>query len=219
MKLMLTEMDQNAKFRRALAVHKKAARLAKSLNAMLSSRYYEVRIEALEALSDFTFALETAVLKGLHDRDDLVRVTAIEIAGAHRLKSMQGDIVRRLKSDRSVLVRSKAAVALGEMYTIEAVKILKDRIDRAGDAERTGLYYALIKLGEQKYLDPLLKDLTHNFYRIRCATASVIPGLVDKTNKRMLLNRLKEALKREHIVAARSSLKNALKELNDGARK
>jgi HEAT repeat protein len=216
---MSTDNNWNAEFRRALAARRAVIPIVRTLNGMSSSRYNDVRMEALEALSDcaFEFDLEALVRKAIRDRDELVRVTAIEIAGEHGLKSMQDEIVRRLKSDRSGLVRSKAAVALGEMHALKARKILEDRLGRAGDEERPGFYYALVKLGARKYLDALMQGLTHDFYRIRCATASLIPGLVEKTDKRLLIRRLKEALEHEETVAARSSLKSALKELSNGA--
>jgi HEAT repeat protein len=215
---MGTDNNWNAEFRRALAARRAVVRIVRTLNGMSSSRYYDVRMEVLEALSDCAseFDLESLVRKGIRDRDELVRVTAIEIAGDHGLKSMQDEIIRRLKSDRSGLVRSKAAIALGEMHALEARKILEDRLGRAGDEERLGFYYALVKLGARKHLDALLQGLTHDFYRIRCATASLIPGLVEKTDKRLLIRRLREALEHEETVAARSSLESALKELSNG---
>jgi HEAT repeat protein len=183
---------------------------------MTSSRGYDVRIEALEALSDcaFDLDLEALVRKAIHDRDELVRVTAIEIAGDHALKSLEAEIIRRLKSDRSWLVRSAAAVALGDMFAVEVRKILSDRIHLAGEEERVGLYYALVKLGGRKYLIPFSQGLGHNLYRIRCATANLIPGMVNKQNRRFLIRLLREALDREETVAARSSLKNTLAELS-----
>ena len=185
---------------------------------MSSSPRYDVRIEALEALSDCAFELdlESVVRKAIHNRDELVRVTAIEVAGNHALKSMQAEIVGRLKSDRSWLVRSTAAVALGDMSAKETRNILEDRVRLAGEEERVGLYYALVKLGVRKDLIPFLQGLRHNFYRIRCATANLIPGLVDKGNKRTLLRRLREALDHEETVAAQSSLKSTLKKLSNG---
>jgi HEAT repeat protein len=184
---------------------------------MTSSPRHDVRIEALEALSDCVFELdlESLVRKAIHDRDALVRVTAIELAGDHALKSMQAEIIRRLKSDRSWLVRSAAAVALGEMSALEARKILDDRIHLAGEEERVGIYYALVKLGVRKYLNPFSQGLKHNFYRIRCATANLVPGMVNKSNKRFLVRTLRHALDQEETVAARSSLKSALKELSN----
>lgn len=214
---MSTDKDWNAEFGRALAARKTAVRTVRTLRGMISSRRYDVRMEALEALSNCAFEsdLESLVRKAIHDRNELVRVTAIEIAGDHELKSVQAEIIRRLKSDRSWLVRSRAAVALGEMHASDARKILADRLRTAGEEERFGFYYTLVKLGSRKYLDALLQGLTHDFYRIRCATASLIPGIVDKRNKRSLIRLLREALDREETVAARSSLKSALKELSD----
>ncbi|MGA6970229.1 MAG: HEAT repeat domain-containing protein, partial [Candidatus Binatus sp.] len=141
---MGTDNDWNAEFRRALAARRAATRILKALNSMISSPQYDVRMEALEALCDCAFEidLERSVRKRIRDRNELVRVTAIEVAGDHGLKSLRPEIIQRLKSDRSWLVRRAAAVALGDLYAVEARKILSDRIHLAGAAERVGLYYA-----------------------------------------------------------------------------
>jgi HEAT repeat protein len=216
---MATDIKAGIEFRRALMARRGIVRTITTLNTMLSSPQYDVRIEALEALSDCRFDLdiESVVHKAIHDRNELVRVTAIEIAGDHRLKSMQDEIAGCLRSDRSWLVRSAAAVALGDMSAVEARKILEDRIGLAGEEERVGFYYALVKLGVRRFLVPLLQGLGHDFYRIRCATANLLPGTVDKRNKRLLMRRLTEAMDRETTVAARSSLERALKELSNGS--
>jgi HEAT repeat protein len=216
---MATRTNGAIEFRRALAARRRMVRTIRTLKTMLSSRRYDVRMEALEALGDCAFELdlEAILRKAIHDRDELVRVTAIEIAGDCMWKSMQDEITGRLKSDRSWLVRSKAAVALGDMSAVEARKLIEHRIGRANEEERVGLYYALFKLGEHKYLPSLLQGLTHKFYQIRCATASIIPGMVDKTNKRLLVRRVREALDREETLAARSSLESTLKELSNNS--
>jgi HEAT repeat protein len=215
---MATDTKAGIEFRRALAARVAIVRTIGTLSTMLSSPQYDVRIEALEALSDCRFDLdiESIMRKAIHDRNELVRVTAIEIAGDHKLKSIQDEITGRLTSDRSWLVRSAAAVALGDMSVLGARKILEDRIGLAGEEERVGLYYALVKLGVRRFLAPLLQGLGNDFYRIRCATANLMPRLVDKRNKRLFIRRLREALDHEETLAARSSLESTLKELCNG---
>ena len=214
---MATDSDWNAEFRRALAARRAATRILKTLTGMLSSPQYDVRMEALEALCDceFEIDLERSVRKRIRDRNELVRVTAIEVAGDHGLKSVQPEIIQRLKSDRSWLVRRAAAVALGDLSAVEARKILVDRIHLAGEAERVGLYYALVKLGVRKYLVPFSRGLSNESYLIRCATANLIPGIADTGNKRRWIRLLNDALGKEETVAARSSLESTLKELGD----
>jgi HEAT repeat protein len=180
---------------------------------MTSKRSYEVRMDALEALGDSQFNLEPQVRKAIADRDELVRTTGAEIAGERRLTALTDDLVRRLKSDRSALVRSAAAVALGEMQAVETRNILKARISVSDDEERVGLYYALVRLGVRRYFKLFLNGLRHDFYRIRCATANLLPDLINENNRSMALRFLKDALVHERTVAARSSLDDALKEI------
>jgi hypothetical protein len=207
----------NAEFRRALAARRAATRIVKTLTSMISSPQWEVRMEALEALRDCAFEidLESSVRKRIRDRNEVVRVTAIEVAGDHRLKSLRPEVIQRLKSDRSWIVRRAAAVALGDMSAVEARKILVDRIHLAGEAERVGLYYALLKFGVRKYLIPFSQGLRNDSYLIRCATANLIPGIADKRNKRFWMRILKDALDREETVAVRWSLRSALKQISD----
>jgi HEAT repeat protein len=202
---MGTDNDWNAEFRRALAARRAATRIIRTLTGMISSPQYDVRMEALEALCDCTFEidLERSVRKRIRDRNELVRVTAIEVAGDHVLKSLRPEIIQRLKSDRSWLVRRAAAVALGDLSAVEARKILVDRIHLVGEAERVGLYYALVKLGVRKYLVPFSRGLSNVSYLIRCATANLIPGIADRGNKRRWIRLLNDE----------SSLESTLKEL------
>jgi HEAT repeat protein len=185
---------------------------------MASSPRWDVRIEALEALSDCALELdlERLVRKRIHDRSELVHVTAIEMCGDHAMKSVQPDIAQRLTSDRSWLVRRAAAIALAEMSAVGVRKVLADRVRNADEEERVGLYYALVRLGGRRYMAPLIQGLKHDFYRIRCATANVIPGVANETNKRSLIRLLKDALNREKSLAARGSIERALSELTGG---
>jgi HEAT repeat protein len=211
--------NRNIEFRRALAAHTKLVGTLTTLKTMISSRYADVRIEALEALNHglSEVDLESVLRMAIHDQSELVRVTAIEIADDRALKSMLPEITARLESDKSWLVRSAAAIAMGDMSAGEARKTLEARVSLAGEEERVGFYYALVKLGVRKYLPSFLQGLSHHFYRVRCATANLIPKLIDKRNKPLFVQRVREALEQEETVAVRSSLENTIKHLSNGA--
>ena len=181
---------------------------------MTANQSYETRMEALQALNDSELDLEPHVGKALRDRDELVRTTAAEIAGERKLISLQDKLIRQLKSDRSVLARSAAAVALGEMRASKARNILRSGITASGAEEQVGLFYALVRLGAGKYFSSFLEGLKHDSYRVRCATANLLPDLIDEKNRSATMKSLREALAREQTVAARSSFNYALNEIS-----
>ena len=175
---------------------------------------YETRIDALEALDDSQLDLEPQVRRAMRDRSDLVRATAVEIAGGHDLTSLSDELIRGLISDQSSLVRSASAVALAEMHIIKARNVLKKQLTVCEEEERFPIYYSLAKLGYNQYLKPLLKALTHDSYLIRFTTAHLLPGVVSEQNVKLVRKSISGALKRESTVLVRSSLQEALKEID-----
>jgi HEAT repeat protein len=205
-----------ARIRKARAAATKAL---DELEAVISHRNYDVRLNALEALAACTLDLEPHVRRGLRDRHELVRITALELAGEFALFGLEIEIVKHLKSDRSELARSAAAAALGEMGSVAWRKVLEDRIRLAGEHEKSRIYFALVKLGVRKYFNPFLKGLTHIDYRIRCATANLALLMDEPTVRTRMVKSLKDAIKRETTVAARSTFELALKEISGKDRK
>ena len=110
------------------------------LEQMLSDRNYEVRMRALEGLASFDREnLKVNVREAIHDRNDLVRTTAIEVAADQYLVGLKSEVIARLRSDKSWLVRSAAAVALGDMGILDATAILEQSLRKASDEERVRL--------------------------------------------------------------------------------
>lgn len=185
---------------------------------MAGSGSYETRMEALEALSDSQLDIEPMIRRAIHDRDELVRTTAAEIASGRNIVSFSDELIRCVKSDRSALVRSAAAVALGELGAVQARDALTQRMTRARREELVAIHYALIRLGRPKYLRPLLKALSHTFYRVRYTAAHLLPGLVNTQNVTRVRNLAKVALEKEGTVLVRSALKEALEEIDSTPR-
>jgi HEAT repeat protein len=184
-----------------------------------SDHDYEVRIVALENLGECLDELENLLRLAMHDRDELVRTTALEIAGDASLTHLADEVVRRFTSDRSPLVRSAAAVALGDMCVTNFRELLEEKLGDPDEEVRVGIYYALVKSGATKYLKRFLNGLKHPYYRIRCATANLLPSLVRRDNRALAERALKEALKRETTVAARESIEGALAEIEPTRRR
>jgi len=208
------EPPELAKIRKARAAGTKALDV---LEAMVSNRNYDVRLNALEALAGCTLDLEPHVRRGMRDRHELVRVTALELAGEFELTKLEPELVKRFKTDRSRLARSAAAVALGEMGCVGARRVLEAKISDSDDWVRVGIYYALVRLGVRKYLTSFMKGLRHDNYLVRCATANLALLVVDNKTRAPIVRLLKDALKRETTVAARSSFETVLKEISKNA--
>lgn len=193
-----------------------AARAAvDSLLELSLSKYAEVRMRAIEALGDFQSSqVDSRVIGALSDPDELVRASAVEAFVACR-RPMGAGALDRLVDDRSSLVRCSAAIALGDLLRFEAKELIERRLNRArtGDEERVGLVYGLIKLGQRERFPAFLDGLFHDFYRIRCATANLLPDLVAEGDRPFTINLLKSALQRERTIAARSSIEFALDKL------
>jgi len=185
----------------------------RALAAQCSDRDYEVRIAALETLSECAIEIEGVVGRAMRDRNELVRITAMEIAAEMILIGLKDEVVRHLETDRSPLVRAYAAIALGEMKTANLRDILEPRLRDRNEHVRAGIYYGLAKAGVHKYLKPFLNGLKSANYRTRCFTANLLTSLAQNSDRALIVRLLKEALEREDTVAARSSIESALGEL------
>jgi len=186
------------------------------LEELVRSSSSEVRMRALEGLADWDRSrLIGETQKAIHDRNELVRVTAMEIAARHRLTELQAEVCRAFTNDKSWLARAAAAIALGDMEVLEAKDALEASIDEANEEERVRIYYALTKLGNDEYLSPFLEGLFHEHYRVRCATANLLPTLVNGPSKKLAQILVSCALDRETTVAAKSSLEETLRVLTE----
>lgn len=175
----------------------------------------EVRQIATETLGLLkTSQIIQKMRDGLLDKDELVRVTCLEILGDWKDNESVSQIKECL-SDGSWIVRSEAAIALSSIGIKDAVMLIEKKIPLAGDEEKNRYYFALYQLGKFEYFSKLLDGLFHEHYRIRCATANLLPNIVSPTNKELILRVLHFALKNEKTKAAKSSMKNTIKEINE----
>jgi hypothetical protein len=185
----------------------------RTLVAQSSARNYEVRVAALETISECSIEFEGVVRRAMRDRNEIVRINAMEIVAEMTLIGLKDEVVRHFTTDRSPLVRSYAAIALGDMFMANPRKILEQRIRDSNEHVRASIYYALVKLGSQKYLKHFLNGLNSPTYQVRCFTANLLTSLVDNSDKTLIVRFLREALEREKTVAARSSIKDALSQI------
>jgi HEAT repeat protein len=174
----------------------------------------EVRFRAIEKLGRYpSDSIPSRVREGLRDPDELVRVACIEILGGWR-DSDSVSALQNCLSDPERIVRQAAAVSLGLIGDERMVPELEARIPGTADTDKTAYYFALVALGEAKYLDALLDMLSSADYRARCMVANLIPSIASQAGKDKVLARLRSALQTETTVAARSSLSNALEDIS-----
>jgi len=177
----------------------------------------EVRLRALETFFHLrTPESETCVRNALSDEDDLVRTTALEILAHWKDEKERGKILE-LFDDASDIVRMAAIVAVGDIGILEAKERLLQMTITCGDEERIRICYALVKLGMPEFFRNLCDGLNDDFYRVRCATANLLVELTDSRNKAVILRKLQEALSRETTVAAASTMKAAIKDIENAA--
>lgn len=174
----------------------------------------EVRFRAIEKLGQYkSDAVRSRVRESLHDPDELVRVACIEILGSWRDSASVGALQNCL-SDPERIVRQAAAVSLGQIGDEGIVPELEARIPGTADTEKASYYFALIALGEARYLDAFLNMLASADYRARCIVANLVPSIAARAGKDNVLPKLRSALQTEASAAARSSLSNAIERIS-----
>lgn len=185
----------------------------KRLLELSSDEDEEVRMRSLEALDSIrTPEVENRIRKGVNDPDELVRHSCLEILGLWKDKASI-DLIKKSLYDESWMVRSEAALALAEIGDKESINTIKEKIEDSDEEEIVRYYFSLFKLGEHEYYSKFLNCMFHENYRIRCATANLIPEITTTNNKQFILNILSSVEKKEKSKAALSSINEAIKEL------
>lgn len=204
--------------REALAEHLGKKRSQASFDLLvqlLGDKESLVRSRALEALTERGISDGfKAALPLLKDKNDVVRVNAIECIGALG----EGRAVKHLigmLDDRSSLVRSYAAHFIGDYGNRSCIGILENKL--ASDKSiyvRVGVLFGLYSLGREEKLTEILRLFKSRQYRVRCSVANNLVGIVDKNNREIILEVLRNASSVEETVAARSSIEAAIKEIS-----
>lgn len=171
----------------------------------------EVRYRSLECLGDILSGAIGRIREGLADPDEIVCTTCLEILGGIRDRSVFNEIACLLKSE-SALVRSAAAIAIGDLRQAEGVGILQLCLASENDDEvKVSIYSALYELGVASYLNDIFGSLLNsNFYRARCAAANLLVKISDDDNRERILRELHKAASSEETVAGISSISDAI---------
>jgi len=181
----------------------------------------EVRYKAIEKLYPFSSSPNTRdlLLERLSDQDELVKVAALEIL------EEWGDpfAVEQIKiclNDSEWLVRGSAALAFARIEGQRAGPTLIEKLEATDNTEeKVRLLASLYISGSLEYLYDLIELLNDESYRVRCATANILVLCLTYNYSfefcKKSLNVLKKTLEKEKTEAARSSIKNAINEIEE----
>ena len=189
------------------------------IHASLSDREYDVRKAAAEAVGRLHLAEEApALIPLLRDREELVRVEAVETLTELRVTSAVSDLEHLVRHDRSWLVRGYAAWGLATICGETALPILEQRLQvERSPWTRAQLLLEAYILGKEELLPQLLKCLKSRNYRVRCSVSNHVRWIVNPSNHQKVMDAFTAALNRETTVAAGEALGRAVKHLQQMA--
>ena len=177
---------------------------------------HEVRMRAIEKLGEINATSSIDIIKaGINDKDCLVRASSLQVLGDWKVKGVFDQIASAL-NDKELIVRMAAAEALGSIGDLSAVPILENQIPSAKDNELAPIFYSLALLDDsnrQSWIDKLASLLSSKNYRARCAAANLLTVLPLDKKLEETLKKLKMAFRVEKTIAAKSSILEAISEL------
>jgi HEAT repeat protein len=149
--------------------------------------------------------------RALTDPNLLVRVQAAESIGT-RVNQRTRTALRRALNDKSPLVRSYVAAALGRTGGHSDRMLLRRRVvqERYGTA-KLGFLEGLWLIGDRSVFADALRLVENRDYRVRCAAASALAfTFFNRHTRERIVAALRERLRRETTVAARSTIVRSL---------
>ena len=176
----------------------------------LADYFSLVRIAAAESLGIILAQKKEAplaLIRKLEDPEELVRIQAVESVEAIGDKKALPKLWKAIH-DPSPLVRRYAGGAIGSLGRKADIKRLWITLKNERSARaKIGILQALFELGETSVLPSFFKLLKSKDYLVRCAVTHTLSDvIVNSTNFEMVLATLRNALKTESTVAARSTM-------------
>jgi HEAT repeat protein len=185
-------------------------RLASDANA-------EVRVAATESLGSLLEGQDCppSLFKRLRDRSPLVRIAAVAALGQIGDKRALGHLLAALK-DSSPLVRSYSAAAVGRLGE-SAVHAELSRLTASekSPTAKLGIFDGLHAAGgTPAAIEGLLRLLTNNDYRVRCAAANTLARFrLSSARRAQVRDTIHRALRAEATPAGREALQRALRRM------
>ncbi|MEA3506377.1 MAG: HEAT repeat domain-containing protein, partial [Elusimicrobiota bacterium] len=115
-----------------------------------------------------------------------VRIAACNFLGNKKVEKAIPEIVNRLESDSSDLVREAAAEALGEIGDRDSIRALRSALNQSSPAVRITSALALAKLGSDTGLDTAITAIKSTDYKVRVKACKII-GMVGDESLKFLL--------------------------------
>lgn len=205
-------MKNNKKIKNLLKIKSKIQKFKNKLIIYSNDKDYSIRLDAIAILSLFYDGdIDRAILNALKDKEELVRVSALEAILLPKNNEKVFDTIAKYLNDKSWLVQAYAINALADNNAKKYHLKIKSFLNNTqNDEVLVRVYYALVKFGEKKYLKRLIKMLKHDNYRVRCAVANLLYYLENKKNHELIIKKLEKALKLEKTKAAKSCIQGAL---------
>ena len=155
-----------------------------------------------------------ALVKMLHDPNELVRIEVVDSLAAIGDRGVLPNLWMAIR-DRSPLVRSYIAGAIGELGSKEDLKRLERKVGKERSrTAKLGYYQALYLLGKNEIFPTIVRFLRSKNYRLRCSTANILSEfIVDHSNYQSVLSALRKALTMESTVAAKSTFEACIRSI------
>ena len=146
------------------------------LRGFLDSKDADVRVTAVNAL--VTLGVDDApqlAVDGLSDEDDFVRATSAKLVGDLDDANLSGHLVERLRSDRSALVRKRAAQALERIGGDDAGPALVRALEDPDEDVRLAAIRGVRSLAPGEGVDRLVEILRDDpTWEVRVQAASAL---------------------------------------------
>jgi HEAT repeat protein len=164
--------------------------------------------------------VENLLLGVLDDSDYLVRTNACDSLCGSKSPIVLDKLRKKLKRDTSALVRSYAALSIGDiaqqadMNTKELHEFLKACLAREESRSvQISLLRTLTLLGDVEHLSALLNVLQERKYQYRCASVHALEDVVTEQNEGIIFQTLKKHLEIERAPAVSSAIERFLAKL------
>jgi len=174
------------------------------------------KVDMLEKINEMIDETILEIIKCSKEDDELVQVAAIEALRTIANYDIK-TILRNKLSSNSWLVRSYAIEALGDIQDIQAKKLIFDRLENnPHEEEIPRIYYALVKMGSQDYLEKLINLLNHEYYRIRIAAANLLEQLMDEQNSNEIISYIRKRYNQENEHSVKMVLRDIINQSKGG---
>ena len=156
-------------------------------------------VDTIEILIDFKENIENKFLLMLDNcNDELIVTSIIEYFNNNCVcREKFIDLMIEKLNSNSWLVRAYIVEFMGDIEYKKLKNSIKKMLPNVYIEELPRIYYALIRFGEEEYIDKMINLLDHECYRVRIATANLLAKIAEK-NSKFKVKIIKELLKHKN---------------------